>query len=74
MNTKLTQLSEEATYAADYPEDQEFIMIPNPAFCKKFAELIIKECANIVRDCNDRRIPLSMVANYVEQFKRLENE
>ncbi len=46
MNERIKELAEQAFDTADYPEDQLYRIEPNPAFCKKFAELIVQECAS----------------------------
>ena len=38
---------------------------------KRFAELIIKECANIATDCYYYREPLSTVSAHIVKFERL---
>jgi len=47
MNERLKQLAEQAFDTAEYPADQRYRIEPNSAFCKKFAELIVRECADI---------------------------
>jgi len=47
MNERLKQLAEQAFDTAEYPADQQYRIEPNSAFCKKFAELIVRECADI---------------------------
>jgi hypothetical protein len=48
MNERLKQLVEQAFDTAEYPADQRYRIEPNSAFCKKFAELIVRECIVIV--------------------------
>ena len=46
MNTRIKELAKQAFDTAAYPLDQLYRIEPNPAFCKKFAELIVQECAS----------------------------
>ncbi len=47
MNVRVEEITVEAFDTADYPSDQEYRIEPNAAFCKKFAELIIRECIDV---------------------------
>lgn len=47
MNERIRELADQAFDTAEYPEDQRYRIEPNPAFCKKFAELIMKECISV---------------------------
>lgn len=51
MNERIKQLADEAQYYAEYttPQGLEWL----PAFKEKFAELIVKECANFVENIFD---------------------
>ena len=40
-------------------------------FEEEFAKAIIENCACIVEDCNDLRIPLSEVADYIRNLRIL---
>lgn len=48
INENVLKLMDEAFDRADYPEDQEYRIEPNKYFCGKFAELILKECIEII--------------------------
>jgi len=48
MNDRIRELVEVAFNDANYPTDQQYRIIPNTAFCEKFAELLIRECVNIL--------------------------
>lgn len=47
LNDKVQKAMEVAFDTADYPPTQEYRFEPNKYFCAKFAELIIKQCADI---------------------------
>lgn len=49
MNGTISKLIKLASETADYPPEQQYIIEPNAAFCKKFAELITKETVDILR-------------------------
>ena len=44
MNERIKELAKQAFDTAEYPADQQYRIEPNSEFCKKFAELIVKEC------------------------------
>jgi hypothetical protein len=69
---RIKELKQEAFDTADYPADHRYRIEPNAAFCEKFAELIIEECARIAKDASDRRIPASQYSNLIKAFNRLE--
>ena len=48
MNPRIRELADQAFDTAEYPADQQYRIEPNSAFCKKFAELIIRECIDVV--------------------------
>jgi hypothetical protein len=50
MNERIKELVEVAFNNADYPTDQQYRIVPNAAFCEKFAELIIRECADKIKE------------------------
>ena len=50
MNERIKELIQTAFDTADYPESQRYRIVPNAAFCEKFAELIVLEC---IEDCRD---------------------
>ena len=45
MNERIKELAEQAFDTAEYPADQRYRIEPNSSFYKKFAELIVQECA-----------------------------
>ncbi len=47
MNERIRELADQAFDTAEYPADQQYRIEPNSAFCKKFAELIMKECISV---------------------------
>jgi hypothetical protein len=47
MNKRVKELAEFAFNNANYPTDQQYRIVPNAAFCEKFAELIVKECIRV---------------------------
>jgi hypothetical protein len=49
MNERIKELADQAFDTAEYPEDQRYRIEPNSAFCKKFAELIVKECCDVLQ-------------------------
>lgn len=49
MNERIKELAHQAFDTAEYPADQQYRIEPNSAFCKKFAELIIKETLEVAR-------------------------
>lgn len=49
MNERIKELAEQAFDTAEYPADQQYRIEPNSEFCKKFAELIIKETLQVAR-------------------------
>lgn len=48
MNPRIRELADQAFDTAEYPADQPYKIEPNSAFCKKFAELIVRECIDVV--------------------------
>jgi hypothetical protein len=48
MNSRIRELAQQAFDTAEYPADQQYRIEPNSAFCKKFAELIVRECVDVV--------------------------
>lgn len=42
MNNQIQKLAKQAFDTANYPADQKFKIEPNPVFCEKFAELIVR--------------------------------
>ena len=50
MPKNISKLIKKASETANYPTEQMYIIEPNPAFCARFAELIIKECGKRVDD------------------------
>ena len=63
MNDRIKQLAEQAGYTKDMFGVGHYDM-PE---CKKFAELIVRECANIVTDAVDHREPASTYADKIKQ-------
>ena len=65
MNERIQELAYQAEDQADHFVDQagEF----HPAFCRIFAELIVRECANVVSNAVDHREPAS---TYVDKIKK----
>ena len=53
MNNNIKKLTTLAFDTADYPAEQQYRIEPNAAFCEKFAELIIKECIDSIREWRD---------------------
>ncbi len=47
LNQKISDAIEKAFDTAEYPASQQYRIEPNKYFCDKFAELIIKQCADI---------------------------
>lgn len=50
MNERVQNLVTQAFDSAEYLADQEYRIEPNSAFCKKFAELIVRECMRVALD------------------------
>ena len=48
MNERIRELAKQAFDTAEYPADQQYRIEPNSEFCKKFAQLIVEECMNVV--------------------------
>ncbi len=48
MNPRIQELADQAFDTAEYPAYQQYRIEPNSAFCKKFAELIVRECIDVV--------------------------
>ena len=65
MNERIQELAYQAEDQADQIADQagEF----HPAFCRIFAELIVRECTNVVSNAVDHREPAS---TYVGKIKK----
>ena len=63
MNDRIKQLAEQAGYTKDMFGVGHYDM-PE---CKKFAELIVRECANIVTDAVNHREPASTYADKIRQ-------
>jgi len=73
MNERIKELSKQAQVYADqqwleagYPSWESYHEVFSEDYNKKFAELIIQECADIVADAVDHREPAS---TYVEKIK-----
>jgi hypothetical protein len=49
MNERIRELANQAFDTAEYPEDQQYRIEPNPAFCKKFAELIVTDAISVLQ-------------------------
>jgi hypothetical protein len=54
LNERVRLIMVKAFDDAQYPEEQEYRIEPNPYFCAKFAELIVKECVSIPFDMWDK--------------------
>ena len=63
MNDRIKQLAEQAGYTKDMFGVGHYDM-PE---CKKFAELIVRECANIVTDAVNHREPASTYADKIRE-------
>ena len=50
MNERIKELAKQAFDTAEYPADQQYRIEPNSEFCKKFAQLIVQECVNVLHD------------------------
>ena len=48
---RIIKMVEQAFDTAEYPADQQYRIEPNFEFCKKFAELVVNECAEVAH-CN----------------------
>jgi hypothetical protein len=68
MNERIRELAEQAGYTKDMFGVGHWDM-PE---CKKFAQLIVRECANIVTDAVDHREPASTYADKIRQHFRVE--
>ncbi len=67
MNERIRELADQAFDTAEYPADQQYRIEPNSAFCKKFAELIIKECTTAI-ESTDRYRSDYFIAKIREHF------
>ena len=65
MNEQIRELAEQAQQYAEYvtPQGLEWFN----AFKEKFAELIVRECAQVVADAVDHREPASTYVNKIKQ-------
>ena len=58
MNERIRELVDQAFDTAEYPADQQYRVEPNTAFCEKFAEFIVKECARVVDNLTETDNPI----------------
>ena len=73
MHERIKELAEQANIEFTYDPTET----PMRAFAEcwedelgTFAELIIKECASMVQDCVDRRVPASEYPDHLKQLLR----
>ena len=61
-NERIEKLAERAFFETKYDDAQNL-----PEIMHRFAELIVRECANIVTDAVDHREPASTYADKIRQ-------
>lgn len=77
MNKRIKELVTVAT--AEYPEDQQYRIEPNAAFCERFAELIRKEIITVLQkrfmgDLNREDMEVRRCIEDIQKHFGIENE
>ena len=67
MKPKLMSLYKQAM---DFSGDTGTTHFEFMIFVDKFAELVVEECASMVQDCVDRRVPASEYPDHLKQLLR----